>query len=314
MKKLFVIYGGPGKEKEVSVSSGKNVMEALDESGIPYEPIFIKEDFTWMYGDKNLSQNEGLELLKSNNALVFEVIHGTFGEDGVLASLLEENDISYIGSSSSAMRLTIDKFATEKVLKEHGVATTQSIVINDISQVSGLQVEFPAFVKPKDEGSSFSLYKVNNQTELQEALKKSVPEYGVMLVQPFIIGRELTCGVVEIQSEARALVPTEVILTKGDTFDYEAKYSVGGSKEVTPAEVDQETTKRIQELALKVHTVCRCKDFSRTDMILQENGELVVLEINTIPGMTKTSFIPQQLAASGYSIVDFVQGMFEKYS
>jgi D-alanine-D-alanine ligase len=105
-----------------------------------------------------------------------------------------------------------------------------------------------------------------------------------------------------------------VILTKGELFDYEAKYSEGGCLEVTPAKVSDEVLKQIQDLALRVHKVCGCKDISRTDMIMNEDGELVVLEINTVPGMTKTSFIPAELAASGYTIGDFVRGMLRKYS
>jgi D-alanine-D-alanine ligase len=158
------------------------------------------------------------------------------------------------------------------------------------------------------------LFKVKSDEELRSSLKKSVPIYKEMLVQEFITGREFTCGVVEIDGETIPLMPTEVILTKGEIFDYEAKYTVGGSKEVTPAEVDPALTERIQELALTAHEICGCKDISRTDMILNERGELVVLEINTVPGMTKTSFIPAELEASGYSIAGFIDGMLKKYS
>jgi D-alanine-D-alanine ligase len=261
-----------------------------------------------------VSQAEGLELLKKSSAIVFQVIHGTFGEDGELASLLEERGISFIGSSSKAMKLTIDKYKTEAKPKEGGIATAESVSVDSVSEIAHIHVTFPAFVKPKDEGSSIALFKVKNESELEKVLQESIPTYGTMLVQPFVAGREFTCGVVELNGQPQALVPTEVILTKGETFDYEAKYGVGGSKEVTPAEVDAETTKRIQELALRVHVVCGCRDISRTDMILQEDGKLVVLEINTIPGMTKTSFIPAQLETSGYSVADLVRGMLDKYS
>lgn len=314
MKELFILFGGPGREKEVSIASGKNVMTALDEAGVSYKHILVNENGAWVYEDEEISQNEGLDLLASRNALVFQTIHGTFGEDGGLTSLLEENNISFVGSSSESMKLTIDKFKTEQKLKENGIFTTESLLVKDLAEIGDIKIQFPAFVKPKDEGSSISLFKVKNKEELVFALEKSIPMHGPMLIQPFIAGRELTCAVVEIEGEVKALAPTEVILTKGETFDYEAKYTIGGSKEVTPAEIDAETTRKVQELALKVHTVCGCKDISRTDMILQENGELVVLEINTIPGMTKTSFVPAQLEASGYSIADFVRGMLQKYS
>ncbi len=314
IKNLFILYGGPGREKEVSISSAKNIIESLDKENILYEAVLIHQDGAWIHRDTILSQSEGLELLKKNNALVFQVIHGTFGEDGELTALFEENSISFVGSSSEAMRLTIDKYKTEIKLKENGITATESILVKNSADREGVNVEFPAFVKPKEEGSSVSLFKVRDQGELKEVLEKSVPVYGAMLVQPFVSGRELTCGVVEINGQVKALVPTEIILTKGETFDYEAKYIVGGSNEVTPAEIGDEVTKKVQELALRVHTLCGCKDVSRTDMILREDGELVVLEINTIPGMTKTSFIPAQLEASGHMVTDFIRGMIEKYS
>lgn len=313
-RKLFILSGGPGKERAVSLSSGKNVMEIMDSKGISYEAMIVNQDKSWLYQEGIITQEQGIEILKEKNALVLEVIHGSYGEDGELVSLLEKNSIPFIGSSSSSMRLTIDKYKTEKKLKEENIATTESVLIEELSEVESMNVTFPAFIKPKDEGSSVSLFKVNTQVELKDVLEKSIPVHGAMLIQPFIVGREFTCGVVEINSQAKALIPTEVILTKGEVFDYEAKYTMGGSKEVTPAEVDQEITQRIQNLALQVHTLCGCKDISRTDMIMKDDGELVVLEINTIPGMTKTSFIPAQLEASGYSVADFVRGMLEKYS
>jgi D-alanine-D-alanine ligase len=314
VKNLFILSGGVGREREVSLSSGKNVMELLDTAEIRYEAIVVNQDKSWKYKDVTLLKKEGADLLNKENALVFQTIHGTYGEDGELTSLLEENNILFVGSSSEAMRLTIDKYKTEQRLKENGIATTESVLVESLSGIDNVQVVFPAFVKPKDEGSSIALFKVKDAGELRDVLNKSIPLYGAMLVQPFIAGREFTCGVVEMEGKTAALLPTEVILTKGETFDYEAKYSVGGSKEVTPAEVDAETTKRIQDLVLQVHSVCGCKDISRTDMIMKDSGELVVLEINTIPGMTKTSFIPAQLEASGYSVTDFMRGMLKKYS
>lgn len=314
MKKLFIFYGGPGRERNVSISSAHNVMQLLDEAGVAYESILVNEEGGWVYKGKIVSQNDGIALLISENALVFQVIHGTFGEDGSLCALLEENNISFVGSSSESMKLTIDKLKTERLLQSKDIPTTDSFLMEDFRNVEDCQITFPAFVKPKDEGSSISLFKVKNKKDLIEALEKSIPVYGAMLVQSFIVGRELTCGAVEIEGELRALLPTEIILTKGETFDYEAKYTVGGSKEITPAEIDEKTTEKIQELAVLVHTVCGCKDISRTDMILQEDGKIIVLEINTIPGMTKTSFIPSQLEASGFSVVEFIGGMVQKYS
>jgi len=314
MKKLFIISGGTGREWEVSLTSGENVLGMLQQSGVEHESMTVNKDGSWTYQNEALSEKEALSILKEKNALVFQLIHGTYGEDGSLVALLEENNISYIGSSSAVMELTIDKHRTEKILQENIIATTSSWVIRNSSELEGLQINFPAIVKPKNEGSSIALCKAKNMEELVGFLEKVGSQYGEMLVQDFVMGREFTCGVVELNGQNTSLAPTEVILTKGDMFDYEAKYTVGGSNEVTPADIDQTLTTKIQDLALQVHTVCGCKDISRTDMIMKEDGEIVVLEISTVPGMTKTSFIPAQLAASGYSAIDFIKGMMEKYS
>lgn len=314
MKKLFVIYGGVGREREVSISSGKNIIEALKQKNIDHNSIIIDKNGSWICGEKIFNEDEGLIFLQKQDAIVFQVIHGTYGEDGQLIALLGKYNISFIGSSSHVMELTIDKYLTEKKLIENNIQTPKSILVEKINQIKDIDIEFPVIVKPKDEGSSVDLYKVVDEVFLKEALAKTLSIYKQMLVQEYIIGREFTCGVVEINNATVALFPTEVILTKGEMFDYEAKYTVGGCKEVTPAEIDNELTNKIKNLALQVHTMCGCKDISRTDMIMKENGELFVLEINTVPGMTKTSFIPAELAISGYDISDFVLGMIKKYS
>jgi D-alanine-D-alanine ligase len=313
MKTLCVISGGPGKEREVSLSSGKNVFDTLTEAGIDCKNIIIDKDSFWYVEGIKMSEQEGVTYLKENNTLVFQVVHGTYGEDGTLAALLEENNVAYIGSSKEVMRLTINKFETEQLLAKHAIVVPKSFVVTSMEEVSVLSVSFPAFVKPRDEGSSVSLFKVYSEEELKNALEKSLQEHTHVLVQEYIQGREFTCGVVDIENRVTSLLPTEIILTQGDMFDYSAKYTVGGCEEITPAHVDGETIKKIQTLASKVHEVCGCEDISRTDMIMKEDGTLVVLEINTIPGMTKTSFVPAELLASGFTLAQFVEGMLKKY-
>ncbi len=317
MKNLFLLAGGRGREHEVSLSSHGTTSPILQEKGIHHESIIIEKNGDWMYEGKSLSEEEGLKLLQAKNALVYQHIHGTYGEDGELVSKLETSGVAYIGSGSESMKITIDKYKTEQLLERQFITTTFSRVVkssNDISNISNSQINFPVIVKPKDEGSSFGLFKPKNMDELREVLENAGSQYGEMLVQDFVEGREFSCGVMEFNGKNIPLLPTEIILTKGEMFDYDAKYTVGGSQEITPADINHELTKKIQDIALKVHEVCGCKDISRTDMTMKENGEIVVLEINTVPGMTKTSFIPAQLKASGYSIEEFVKVMLEKYS
>lgn len=323
MKKLFVLSGGVGSEREVSLSSGRNVVDTLRKEGLACEEIIVEADKSFLYNREHMTEDDGIRFLREENALVFQVIHGTYGEDGELVKKFEEVSVAYIGSSSQVLELTIDKYQTEKTLEKKGVATPHSVIV--AKEQGGVDVEklrelsfshlphFPLFIKPNKEGSSIGVQKVTRKGELQRALTDLFATYDEVLVQPFLTGREFSCGVVEIGGEEVALVPTEVILTKGELFDYEAKYSDGGCKEITPAEVDRDTTKKIQDLALLVHKVCGCKDISRTDMRMDENGTLIVLEINTVPGMTKTSFVPAELEASSYTLSQFVKGMLVKY-
>lgn len=313
MKSLFILSGGMGNEREVSLASGRNIIETLRKEGVICEEVVVGKDKSFSHKGKVMKENEGLDFLKSENALVFQVIHGTYGEDSELIGKLEDRGISYIGSSANVLELTINKYETEKVFRENGVSTTESVLIRQISDVPA-NISFPCIVKPNKEGSSVGVMKANNQTELEEAIIVLLQDHDEVLVQKCVTGREFSCGVIEIDGELVALPVTEVILTKGEMFDYDAKYTVNGCREVTPAEADDEIAGKIQDTARKVHSITKCKDISRTDMILSEEGDLVVLEINTIPGMTKTSFVPEEMRVAGYTIAQFVEGMMRKYS
>lgn len=209
------------------------------------------------------------------------------------------------------MALTIDKQETCDRLSSLGFRTPKSVVATPGTDLDGLALEYPVIVKPKSEGSSVSLYKPASREELSQALSKEFAHRSEILVQEFVSGREFTCGVIGTGDGAEALVPTEVILTQGELFDYDAKYRAGACLEVTPAEVEAEVFERIRQTAKNVHAACGCRDLSRTDMILNAKGELVVLEINTIPGMTGTSFVPAQLKAVGSDLQAFVRNVFD---
>ncbi len=314
MKKLFIIAGGVGSEREVSLASGKSCLEDLRASGVLCEEVIVEKDRSFIYEGTNMKEEEGLKFLQEENALVFQVMHGTYGEDGEFVRKLEENGIAYIGSNALVLAKTINKFEIESLLKERSIATTKSVLINSISQISEVEaLQYPVIIKPNKEGSSIGVIKVDDESGLRDALEKSLEVYDEVLVQTCIRGREFTCGVLEIDGHEITLVPSEVVLEDGMLFDYHAKYFINGL-EITPAAVDEEMKKRIQDCAHRVHTLTGCKDISRTDMILNEKGELVVLEINTVPGMTSVSFVPAEIKASGYSLKQFVKGMLKKYA
>lgn len=260
----------------------------------------------WTFPDGKFSESEGAEKIRASGGLVFPAIHGGYGEDGALQSVLEAAGIPFAGSGSEAMRLTIDKQKTGDFLSKNGIRVPKSFVVTPETDVRAIGLSYPVIVKPKSEGSSVSLHKPRNLAELEAVLAKEFENRSEILVQEFVSGREFTCGVVGTGAEAEALVPTEIILTESELFDYDAKYRAGACVEVTPAEVESATFERLRETAVAVHRACGCRDLSRTDMILNSEGEIVVLEINTVPGMTGTSFVPAQLKAVGSSLSEFI--------
>ncbi|MFB0965261.1 MAG: ATP-grasp domain-containing protein [Patescibacteria group bacterium] len=265
----------------------------------------------WDFDGEILSESEGVEKILSENGAAFPVIHGEYGEDGALQKILEDAGIPFAGSDSESMALTIDKQKTGDRLATLGFRTPKSWVVTTATDLDSLGLAYPVIVKPKSEGSSVSLYKPASREELEEVLNKEFAVRSEILVQEFVSGREFTCGVVDFGNGPEALVPTEVILTESELFDYDAKYRAGACVEVTPAEVESEIFERIRKTAKDVHEACGCRDLSRTDMILNDRGELVVLEINTIPGMTGTSFVPAQLRATGSDLKTFVRNVFD---
>lgn len=285
---IAVIYGGPSSEHEVSVNSAKNVLSAIDRTKYNVLEVFIPKD-----GGFDIATVKG----KCN--MVFPVLHGAFGEDGKLQAILEKEKIPFVGSGSVASAQAMDKDISNKIFLENDVAIPRSIVTTTAPDFT-----YPVVVKPTNEGSSVGLKRCESKEQLEKTLQEFAPKFGPMLVQEFIKGREFTCGVLEIDGKNVALPPTEVILSSG-LFDYHAKYTPGVATEITPAEVDIKILEKIQSTALKCHELLGCKSLSRTDMILS-GDTLYVLETNTLPGMTNTSFIPQQAKAHGLTMTQVI--------
>ena len=285
---LCIMYGGPGGEHEVSCRSAENIINNVDLQKYNLKTILLSKNQNGI-GEKDL------KLLRQEKYIVWPIFHGEFGEGGKLQAILEKNKIKFIGCKSKSAKLAIDKIKTQKVLEKNGILVPKSYIVSD-GYSPAVQGNFPIILKPVNGGSSIDLYKVLKPEDLANSLKKIFENHKEIILQEFVVGREFTCGVLQMGKKNIALPASEIVLTKTETFNYEAKYSVGGCLEVTPAKVDVKLMKRIQETALKVHKLIGCKDISRTDMILNKENKLVVLEINTMPGMTKTSFIPQQLS------------------
>ena len=304
MIKVIIIFGGPGKEDEVSISSAKNILENIDRDKFEVVEVFVDKNKKYIINDKIFAEQEGLQEIKNMKVeVIFPIIHGTYGEDGELQSELEELGVPFVGSSSRVSALTIDKNKTNSLLERNGIKIPRSKIIS--KEDIGFDFQYPIILKPINEGSSVDLFKFENKNYSDNQIDFVFKNHKEMLAQEFVTGREFTCGVIEKEGEVIPLIATEIILTKGELFDYQAKYTVGGCKEITPAEIDVVTMKNIQDIAVACHKVLGCKSISRTDIILKDN-DIYVLEINTVPGMTKTSFIPQQAMACGYDMKELV--------
>lgn len=303
--RVAIICGGISNEREVSLKSGRQIMENLDP--IKYEPsmVEISADGHWL---------SRLADLRANNDVAFIALHGKFGEDGRVQALLELLGIPYTGSGVLASALCMDKAKTQNFLKSYNILIPTYIVLRTSYSASDQiqteieqKIKYPCVVKPNESGSSVGVTIVKSKDELAEALDKAFKEDRTVMIQQFIKGRELTCAVLGNSSqndEPQTLPPVEII-AGNEFFDYDAKYSSKQTQEICPAQIDPDMTKKLQALAAKIHVALGCDGLSRSDFILKD-GELYFLEINTIPGMTEQSLAPKEASAAGMNYTEFL--------
>ncbi len=281
--KVSILTGGIGPERDVSISTGNALAHALKEN-------FIVELI-------ELNQESLPDGIAPESSVVFPAIHGTFGEDGRLQCLLEERGIIYCGSDSASSRLCMDKFATKKEVASAGVRVAPGLRFTDpeelnISEVLSFLGQ-DLVVKPIDQGSSVALYVLSGELELREMLQKITP--GNWMIEKRVFGREVTVGILD----GCTLGIVEVI-PLGGVYDFERKYSPGSTEYRFPAILDCDIENEVKAFALNSFTACGCRDFARVDFIICEDGNAHFLEINTLPGLTKTSLLPKSASCSGY--------------
>jgi D-alanine-D-alanine ligase len=284
--KIAVLMGGPSAEREVSLRSGTAVANALTAVGATVVPIDIKDTaFT----------------MPTNVDVAFLALHGTFGEDGTLQRMLENGGITYTGSGPEASGRAFDKIAAKKAFLVAGIPTPKYEVFDrahtDLRRLA--QLGFPLVVKPSRQGSSVGISIVQEEGDLEEACRIAWHYDDHLLVEQFIPGRELTVGILD----GRAL-PVVEIRPKHDFFTYEAKYTKGQTDYFVPAPLDKNIECEVKSLALRAHDCLGCRDISRVDLILSEAGEPLILEVNTVPGFTETSLVPQAAHAAGIEFAD----------
>ena len=293
-KKIAVLMGGPGSERDVSLATGRGVSKALQSLGLDVVDVDVR--------DENFELPEGVDL-------AFNCIHGTFGEDGQVQKILEDRGVAYTGDGVEASRIAFDKVLSKQKFVAHGVTTPQSEVI-DAGQRPKMSA--PLVVKAARQGSTVGIVIVKDENELDAALKEAAKFDRKLLIEKFVSGRELTIGILGDQA-----LPILEIIPKGGFYDFNTKYpflnpQAGASAEhVCPARIESALTKTIQELALAAFRALGLVVYGRVDVLLSSEDEPFVLEVNTIPGMTETSLLPEAAGVAGISYPELCQRIIE---
>lgn len=299
--KVALLSGGTSGEREISLASGKGAGEALESVG-----------FQVCYLDP--AQKEDIKaLIDGSFDVAFLCLHGKKGEDGTLQGLLEILDIPYTGPGVWSSATAMNKAKSKVFYEINGVPTAPSVYLKkeepcDPQEVARL-MNGRCVVKPATEGSALGIYMVEGASEIEEALEKVFEIDRLALVERFIEGTELTVAVLG-NNEPFAL-PVIEIVPQGEFYDFDSKYAPGGSQHICPARLDEQTTARVQEYAAKAHQALECRGMSRSDFILDTEGNPWILETNTIPGMTSTSLLPDAARAAGMDFPELCTKLIE---
>nr|WP_294777781.1 D-alanine--D-alanine ligase [uncultured Flavobacterium sp.] len=319
MKKVAIIMGGYSSEYQISLKSGNVVYQFLDQNKYQGYRIHIFKD-KWVYVDANdnefpIDRNDFSTTVngqKINFDVVFNAIHGTPGEDGLMQAYFELLGIPQSSCDYYQAALTFNKRDLLSVLKPYGIKTATSYYLNQgdaIDEDAILKtVGLPCFVKPNKSGSSFGISKVKTKDELAYAIVNAYKEDNEIIIESFLDGTEVSVGVINYKGKITVLPITEIV-SENDFFDYEAKY-LGKSQEITPARISPEMTAKVSAVAQKAYEVLKMSGFSRSEFIIV-NGEPHMLEMNTIPGLTTESLIPQQAKEAGISLTDLFTNALE---
>ncbi|MBU0680687.1 MAG: D-alanine--D-alanine ligase [Proteobacteria bacterium] len=301
--RLALIAGGKSGEREVSLAGSRGVLAALDTNKYQVSQYDPATDLARLVGDADKLD------------VAFILLHGPLGEDGSMQGTLDLLGIPYQGAGVLGSALAMDKNLAKMMYREAGlkVANWQMASSEDIDNPGPLaaKLNLPVVVKPVRQGSSLGMSIAHNEEELAAGLALAFKYDNEVMVEEFIKGREITCGVLG-NKELIPLPLVEIIPgAEYPFFDYQAKYQPGASKEVCPAEFDAETTRKAQEYGMMAHRALHLKGYSRTDMMVAENGDIYVIETNTIPGMTPTSLLPQAAKAFGLDFGQLLDRLIE---
>lgn len=295
LRRIGVLMGGCSSERTISLKSGKAVLQALSQVGCDVVPI----ELNTVHETEILAQ-----LGQADIDIAFLVLHGKFGEDGTMQTILQNAGIAYTGSGPQASQLAMDKVATQTLLKKAGIKVPDFFVINQDNRSHAVKIleDFggcPVVVKPSSEGSSIGITIVHDKKDFESAIDLAFTFGSQIFVDRYIVGKEITASILGGQP-----LPLVEIRSKNIFFDFAAKYQQGMSDYIVPAQIDAQTTVCIQEISRRIFDLVGCRDLARADFILDQNGNAYFLEINTIPGFTATSLLPMAAQQAGYNFVN----------
>ncbi len=288
---ITVMLGGPSAEREVSLRTGAAVASALRSLGHEVNKLDPKTP-DW--------------ILPSQTDVVFLALHGTYGEDGTVQKQLDKLGVPYTGCDAAASRIAFDKVLTKQSCLETCVPSARFAVVHSAEAGLPVGLQLPLVVKPSRQGSSVGLQFVERAEDWPKAIAESLKFDTEVLVEEKIVGRETTVGILGDQ-----VLPVVEVRPKTGSYDYQTKYTAGASEYFCPADFDAATTKRIQDAALAAFKAVGGRDYSRVDVMVRADGSPVVLEVNTLPGMTETSLLPKAAAAAGMNYAELCQRMVD---
>ena len=319
MRTIAIVAGGDSSEFGISVKSANEVSKVLSSRYLVY--IIIVRNTSWYWEDQkgryhNVDKNDFTLVVDEFHIrfdAVFIAIHGKPGENGLLQGYFDMMQIPYTGCGAFCSALTFNKHACKLFLKDYKIPMTLDILLRKGDPVDPAdlirQTGLPCFVKPNDSGSSFGVTKVKKQEDLESSINTAFKESDEVIIESFMDGREVACGIVKTRS-GEIILPVTEIISKNEFFDFEAKYTPGKSEEITPAQMPESVIKKVQKLSSSIYGLLGCKGIVRVDFIVVGDGPLF-LEINTVPGMTAESLIPQQAAAAGIRLDDLYSMVIE---
>lgn len=316
--RVAVLFGGTSAERDVSIASGAQVMKALRQAGHEVVAVDTARGVLGPGDEQRLlssgvaptpPRDEDLSMIRAGSAgplpalgelgeidVVFLALHGGTGEDGTLQALLDLTGIPYVGSGHAASATAMDKDLSKRLFRMAGVPTADWLMAPVDANEAQARLGYPLVVKPNKQGSTVGLTVVRAADQLQPAIEEALRYDDEVMLEKFVPGRELTCGVLADQPLA-----VGEIVSKGEVFDYESKYQEGGATEIFPADLSEAQTRTVKDLSLRAHRALKLEGFSRVDFRMDGEGAFWCLEVNTLPGMTRTSLLPQSARAAGIS-------------